>query len=146
MLRKSSERSDSCWAICGTKASRGKLLLVAEVGIVLVEPAKISIVGGRGAEEDGRRQVVFARFEVLVHLTRDPRLDGHSVSLGTSRSHTHIDPGVIIFRRGTPPQAASLPTLRCLTAEPTFTTRPEASCPSTIGSLTTKSAILPCCQ
>ena len=45
-----------------------------------------------------------------------------------------------------PPQTASLPTLRCWTAGPTFTTRPEASCPSTIGSLTTKSPILPCCQ
>lgn len=97
MLSKSSERSDSCWAICGTKASRGKLLLVAEVGIVFVEPAKISIVGGRCAEEDGRRQVVFAHFEVLIHLTRDARLDGHSVSLGTSRSYTHIDPGIIIL-------------------------------------------------
>lgn len=58
-----------------------KLLLVAEVGTVLVVSAQISIVGGCGTEEDGRRQVISSVFEELVHLAGHTRLDGHSVTL-----------------------------------------------------------------
>lgn len=73
-------------ATCGSKISTDKLLLVAEVGIVFVISAKISIIRGCGTEGDGRREVVFPSFEVLVHLTWDTRLDGHSVSLKMSLS------------------------------------------------------------
>lgn len=33
----------------------GRLLLVAEVGVVSVESTKVSIIGGCGAKEDARR-------------------------------------------------------------------------------------------
>lgn len=86
MLHKSLQRSDSCWATCGSMVRTDKLLLVAEVGIVFVVSAKVSIIRGCGTEEDGRREVVFPSFEVFVHLTWDTRLDGHSISLEMSLS------------------------------------------------------------
>lgn len=54
--------------------------LVTEVGIVLVESAQVSVVWGRGAEEDGRRQVVAAVFEELVHLSGHSWLNGYPVA------------------------------------------------------------------
>lgn len=79
------ERSGSYITVVGQPVAKwiytDKLLLVAEVGVVFVVSAKVSIIRGGGTEEDGRREVVFASFEVLVHLTWDTRLDGHSVAL-----------------------------------------------------------------
>lgn len=54
--------------------------LVTEVCIVLVESAQVAVVRRRGAEEDGRRQVVAAVFEELVHLSGNAWLNGHPVS------------------------------------------------------------------
>lgn len=54
--------------------------LVAEVGAVLVVSTQVPIVGGCGAEEDCRRQVVSPVLEELIHLTGHARLNSHSVS------------------------------------------------------------------
>lgn len=56
------------------------MLLVAEVGVMLVVSAQVSVIGGCGAEEDGGRQVVSSVFEELVHLTGDAGFDGHPVT------------------------------------------------------------------
>ena len=57
-----------------------KKLLVTEVGTVLVVLAEVSIIGGRGTEEDGGRQVIPAVFYLLVHMAGHARLNGHSVT------------------------------------------------------------------
>lgn len=72
-------------------------VLVAEVGVVFVVSAEVSIIRGCGAEEDGRRQVVFPGFEVLVHLPWDTGLDGHSVSLKTSLSTAGNQNFIFVF-------------------------------------------------
>lgn len=53
--KSSNDTSDSCWATWGSKTSTDKLLLVAEVGVVFVVSAKVSIIRGCGTEEDGGR-------------------------------------------------------------------------------------------
>lgn len=57
-----------------------KALLVTEVGTVLVVLAEVSIIGGRGTEEDGGRQVIPSIFYILIHLAGHARLNGHSVT------------------------------------------------------------------
>lgn len=56
------------------------MLLVAEVGIVFVVSAQISIIWRCGAEEDGGRQIISSIFEELVHLTGNAGFNGHSVT------------------------------------------------------------------
>lgn len=63
-----------------SRLARADTSLVTEVCIVLVESAQVSVVWGRGAEENGGRQVVATVFEELVHLPGHARLNGYPVS------------------------------------------------------------------
>lgn len=63
--------------------------LVTEVGTVCVVSAQVSIIRRRGAEEDGRRQVVTAVFEKLIHLSGNAWLNRHPVAWRIKRRLWH---------------------------------------------------------
>lgn len=57
-----------------------KQILVAEVGVVSVISAQVSIVRRRGTEEDGGGQVILSSFEELIRVTGHTRLNGHPIT------------------------------------------------------------------
>lgn len=47
---------------------------------MLIEPAEVPIIGGRGTEEDGWRQVVSSNLAEFIGFSGSTRLDGNTIT------------------------------------------------------------------